>query len=237
MKDERPDKKSFFAKLFDFHDYIGKILKALCLIAVVAAIIGLAFGLTKCSKNEQPAETNHFICEDVLIHDSNYTVNIPRAYSTNTITILDKNNKIKELKGLFICVEISIFQDEDSKLESHTFDYNDFKLKNHTGVYMPLNEIMGAIGWDGIDIHIDEKDGNHIMSSVDFDTIKSVKDYNYIKKTIEPGTSFNFTIYFEMEQNFTVEENLMVFEIDFYTSMIEYKKGTDIILLPRPIKQ
>lgn len=108
---------------------------------------------------------NIFLGDNVPIHNGNYIVNITNAYSTNYITIMDKKGNQVEKEGYFIAVELNITQNADSSLKKHIIDRNDFKLKNHTGVFVPLNDIMGAIGWDAIDVHIDEKDGVYVMSS------------------------------------------------------------------------
>ena len=40
-------------------------------------------------------------------------------------------------------------------------------LKTILGIYTS-NDIMGAFGWDAIDVHIDEDGEGHVMSSTDF---------------------------------------------------------------------
>lgn len=217
-------------KLLDVHQTIGKILTIICIAFVIVAIIGIPFGLTRCSKLDDTPDTNNFLYENISIHDDNYSVIVNNTYSANTITILDSNNQNIEMEGFFICVDITISQKENSTKKKHVIDSNDFKLKNHTGVYIPLNSIMGALGWDAIDIHFDEKDGGHVMSSTDFDTLNSVKDYNYIDKEMVAGASFDFIVYFKMLTDIKVEENLTVLEIDFFRT----NRGTDVVLLPRP---
>lgn len=177
---------------------------------------------------------NIFLGDNVPIHNGNYIVNITNAYSTNYITIMDKKGNQVEKEGYFIAVELNITQNADSSLKKHIIDRNDFKLKNHTGVFVPLNDIMGAIGWDAIDVHIDEKDGVYVMSSTEFSTVSSIKDYHYVGKEITPGNEFMFVIYFELPFDIQIGKDLVVLEIDFYFSSKDYKKGTDIILLLRP---
>ena len=41
----------------------------------------------------------------------------------------------------------------------------------------------------------------------------------------------NFVIYFEMSENYKVEENVMVLEVDFYVGKSGTKKGEDIVLV------
>ena len=139
------------------------------------------------------------------------------------------------MNGFFICLEVALTQSEGSNLKKHLLDTNDFKLKNHTGVYVPLNEIMGALEWDAIDVHIDEDGGGHVMSSLDFSTRNCLKDFNFINQYIEPGKELKFIITFEMDFEVMVDNNITVLEVDFYYGRNGYRKATDIVLLPRPI--
>lgn len=41
----------------------------------------------------------------------------------------------------------------------------------------------------------------------------------------------DFVIYFEMNENYKVEENVMVLEIDFYVGKSGIKKGEDVVLV------
>lgn len=226
--------KNLFKTLFDIHSIIGKICTAFCVSAIVVALIGLPFGLTKCSKNNEVVETNYFLYEIIPLHDSNYNVIINNVSSFNNITILNKKNTEKNISGNFIGIDIQITQNANSNLKPHKFDTNDFKIKNHTGVYVPLNDIMEPIGWDGIDVHIDDKEGGHVMSSANFSTTNCIKDFNYINKSISSGKTIDITLYFKLPTDIIYESNLIVLELDFYNTSFKYKKGTDIILLPRP---
>lgn len=125
-------------------------------------------------------------------------------------------------------------QNDSSQLKSHKIDKNDFKIKDHTGVYVPLNEIMGAVGWDAIDVHFDDADGGHVMSSTQFKTTTLYKDFNYIDLQMIPGTEYTFNLYFKTTKFIDACNELIVLEVDFYNLSNGYRRGTDIILLSRP---
>ena len=92
---------------------------------------------------------------------------------------------------------------------------------------------MGAIGWDAIDLHIDDKNGGHVMSSTSFQTTKAYKDYSYYEQqiSIEQAT---YNIVFSLADKVKVESDLIVLEVDFYVGNTQLRKGSDIILLPKP---
>ena len=225
--------KKILKSIFDIHSVVGKICTTSCIFAFAVALIGLIFGTTKIHKDNAVVETNYFLNENVMIHDGNFCVKVTTAYTSNQIEILTKDNDVEVKTGTFICVELLISQDGNSELSTHTLDANDFKLKDHTGVYVPLNDIMSMLDLDAIDVHFDSKDGGHVISSAEFSTKNAVKDYNYIDKEIEKEISYNFVIYFDLGNNLRVEEELMVLEIDFFVGSNDYKKGSDIILLSR----
>lgn len=215
----------------EWHEHIGKILTGCCLFI---GLIALVTWLTKCNSEEQVVRFNYFLNEPAPIHDDNYSLTVNSAYSTSSRQIINKELVSQDVEGYLICIEVTLTQYEASNLKKHPLDANDFKLKNHTGVYVPLNDIMGALGWDAIDVHIDEDGGGHVMSSTDFSTRNCLMDYNFIGQYIEPEKVMNFIIAFQMDTEVLVESNITVLEVDFYYGSSGYRKGTDIVLLPRP---
>ena len=226
--------KSFLKNLFDIHSIIGKICTSLCVALAVCAVIGLVIGTTKIAQKNDVVETNYFLNEIVPVHDNNYELIINEVKNYNSITIKDKKGNEKVVEGYFICVNISISQNESSQLKSHKIDKDDFKIKDHTGVYVPLNDIMGAVGWDAIDVHFDDTDGGHVMSSTKFKTTTLYEDYNYIDFHLIPDTEYTFNLYFKTTKFIDVSKELIVLEVDFYYFSNGYRQGTDIILLSRP---
>lgn len=222
---------SIFRKLFDIHTAIGKIMISICIILVFAGVIGLLKG--KIFPVEEVVSENYFIGDSIPLHDGNYNLTVNYAKTTNEVTILNKKGDEKTILGNFIVVNITISKDELSELNIYKIATNDFKLKDHTGIYVPLNSIMGAMGWDAINVHIDDKKGGHIMSSTKFPTKNSLKDYHYYNQPILHDEK-TFDVIFKMDKGISVENELMVLEVDFYVGSSKHKKGSDIILLPKP---
>ena len=226
--------KNILIKIWNIHGGIGKVLTMSCIALFIGALVGTLFGITRCSKRNDVVESNFFLKENVVLHDEEYEIYVDSAYTSDSIEVINKSGETKTKNGNFINIKIVIKQNLDSSLGAHSIDVNDFKLKNHTGVYVPLNDIMGAIGWDAIDIHIDDENGGYVMSSAEFSTIKCIKDYEYIDKQLKPGLKYEFTIHFETNNHLKVEEELMVLEVDLYCGSNKHKKGVDIILLNSP---
>lgn len=224
--------KKIGIKIVEWHEHIGKILTGCCLFV---GLIALVTWITKCGSEDQVIRSNYFLYEPAPVHDENYALTVNSVYSTTSAHILNKDFVSQDMNGFFICLEVALTQSEGSNLKKHLLDTNDFKLKNHTGVYVPLNEIMGALEWDAIDVHIDEDGGGHVMSSLDFSTRNCLKDFNFINQYIEPGKELKFIITFEMDFEVMVDNNITVLEVDFYYGRNGYRKATDIVLLPRPI--
>ena len=201
------------------------------------ALIGIPLGITKCQKTDEVVYTNIFLNEEFSLHDDNYLAVVNRAWSSDLVETIDNKGNKNQLNGHYICVDFSISQKDDSVLKGHKFDDNDFKLKDHTGIHVPTKDIARMLGWNMFDFKWDQANNGFVVSSADFETKKSIKDYSYIDKEINAGEQLDFVIFFEMPSKFTVENDLMVLEVDFYTSINNSKKrmGEDIILLPRPI--
>ena len=221
----------------NWHQTIGKLIDITLGVLIVSSItLGLIFGLKNCKKENDIIYSNTFLGEEVLLHDSNYSVTAVNTFTSDNISIIDKKGNQIEKSGHFVCVYTSITQLENSTIKPHMFDKNDFKLKDHTGVYIPANEIASMVGWDMIDIHWDQAKNGCVISSADFETRNSIEDYNYIGKTIKSGLSFSFTVFFEMNTKYNVENEIMVMEVDFFVGGYHSskKRGEDIILLNRP---
>ena len=228
--------KELYIKVWNWHGWIGKVLTCFCVGALLAGLLGLALGVTKCKKDDEVIYTNTFLGETVELHDSNYLVTVNNAQTFEEITIKNKKDQDQTLNGHFIKVVLTISQDLDSIFKTHKFDADDFKLKSHTGVYIPLNDIGSLVGWDMIDYHWDQAKNGFLISSAKFSTKKAVKDYSLIKGNISPGESKDLTIYFSMDKQYDVENQIMVLEVDlrFSWNSNSRDRGEDIILLPRP---
>ena len=224
------------SKFFKFLDKYEKAKQPLQIViyiiigvAVVSTLIGVLFGLRSCSAPEV-TEAKYFISDSVEVHQ-NFNIKVLSARTVSTISILKKENdsSITMIEGNYIAVEVEVFKNSTSEKE-HKLDANDFKLKDHTGLYIPLNTIMSFFNIDAIDMHIDTDENGFIRSDVDFPTRNAIKDYTWLNKQVTEEV-MNFVIYFEMNENYKVEENVMVFEIDFYVGKSGIKKGEDVVLV------
>jgi hypothetical protein len=221
--------KEFFVKLFDIHSTLGKIFTTSTSILVILGVIG------SISKWINPqniiVEENYFIGDKVPLHDNNYEFIVNYAFSSTEYSIVNKDGVIESIEGNLIIVNITLSKSLISELKPYYISVNDFKIKDHTGVYIPLNSIMGAMGWDAIDLHIDDKNG--VMSSTSFQTTKAYKDYSYYEQQVSTEQA-TYNIVFSLADNVKVENDLIVLEIDFYVGNTQLRKGSDIILLPKP---
>lgn len=219
---------------FETHGKINKFI----VITLIAGMLLSFFGALIANEDifihhNNVIQTNHFIGDCVSLHKDNYALKILSAENIKEVEILKDDNTAESLKGNFISVKLSIIQNEQSELKEHLIDRNDFKLKDHTGVYLPLNDIMGAIGFDFVDVHIDETENGYFISSTDFQTVSCLEDYSYIDKEINKFDILELNIYFSVPENIDVKRDLIVLEVDLYITNFDYRKGEDIILIER----
>lgn len=224
------------SKFLNFIDKYQKAIQPIQMIiyivvggALLCFLIGVIFGFKSCS-NPEVIEAKHFMTNNVEIHE-NFNIKVLSARTVSTISILKKENDTsKNIKnGNFIAIEVEISKNAGSTKE-HKLDINDFKLKDHTGVYLPLNDIMSFFNIDAVDLYVYTDENGFIISDVDFSTKKAIKDFTWVNKSVEEE-ALSFTIYFEMKENYKVEEEIMVLEVDFYDGKYGIKKGEDIILV------
>ena len=217
--------------IIDIHGKIGKFLKICCISLLIAGLLGIIFGISKFHKDDVVTQKNYFINENVVLHEK-FNIIVNEAKTLSTISILDKKGNVVEKNGTFISINLSITNISNEENSIHKLDSNDFKLKDHTGIYLPLNEIASILDWNMMDVRYDPN-GEVVTSSANFNTKKALKDYSYIDMNIDDKTN-TIIIYFEMSEGYHVESNLMVLEIDFFIGSNKNKLGCDIILLNRP---
>ena len=225
--------KAFWAA----HQGIGKFLTCLCLALAAVGFVGLAFGTTRCATRDETFTTNVFLDEQFSVHDDDYVARVNSAKTISKAEIINSAGEKETISGHFAEIDFEIFQKEGSTQKPHAFDQNDFKLKDHTGVYLPLNDIGAAIGWDLLDVRWDKKDDGLVISSADIQTKEALNDFSFVGQTIAPGKEMRFHVFLPIsDSKVTVENSLLVLEVDFFTGgMInKWKAGADVILLPRP---
>lgn len=224
----------WFINFWNIHGIIGKALDILIVSLFVFALIGIPLGFTYIIKANDVTYTNIFLNEEFNLHGSDYNACVNSAFSLEEIAILNKDEMVETKEGHFVGVNLSISQISESRFGEHVFDKDDFKLKDHTGVIIPMNDIAGMVGWNAIDIHYNPTDEGYVISSADFSTRNAVIDYNYIGKTINASQTVEFYVYFPMPSNLLVENELMVLEIDLYSGWWGEYVCVDVILLSRP---
>lgn len=229
---------SFLDKLANFHEKYQELKKPVqwaiyifLILVLISTIIGIIFGVRSCSSKNDLTAIRYIISDETPIHNSNYNVIVHKATTEKSISIIDKKNNICSLDGNYIKIELTICQLEESTLKQHKLDRNDFKLKDHNGVYLPLNDALALLDINAIDMHIVLNDDGTFNSEADFTTKKAVKDYTWINTYLSAGCSIDLTLYFEMKEGYKVEEDIMVLEIDFLTGFGETRTGTDILLV------
>jgi hypothetical protein len=185
--------REFFAKLFDIHSALGKVFTIVSLSRVIVGGIGSIINWI--NPQNKVVEYNYFIGDMVPLHDDNYELVVNYAFSTNEFSIVNKDEEIESIEGNLIIVNLTLSKNSMSDLGPYYLTDNDFKIKDHTGVYIPLNSIMGAMGWDAVDLHIDNENGGHVMSSTSFQTTKAYKDYSYYKQQISTEQTTYYIVF------------------------------------------
>lgn len=197
--------------------------KAWIIIAFVV-VVGGVLAIILIPKYDGPGENCVFIGEAANLHNE-YVITVKNVEEKDEISILLNKEDIETHQLYttdthFIAVTILIKRaNTNNPNENHTFDINDFKLKDHTGVKLK-NIYFGSV-----------KDG-HALSQSPFDTITAIEDYHYINQSVLPGEEKEFVIYFEISDEISVFNSIMILETDLFTGGGD-KKGTDIVLAQR----
>lgn len=133
------------SKFFKFLDKYEKAKQPLQIViyiiigaAVVSTLIGVIFGLRSYYAPEL-TEAKYFISDSVEVHQ-NFNIKVLSARTVSTISILKQENdsSITTIEGNYIAVGVEVFKNSTREKENK-LDVNDFKLKDHTGLYIPLN--------------------------------------------------------------------------------------------------
>ena len=224
----------FLEKYENFKKPIQWGIYVLIAIAAISTLVGVIFGVRSCKSNNsiETVEAKYFMNEVVEVHD-NFDIKVYYAKTVDSISYQKEKDSIEKttLSGNYIEVNLDITKKIDSNEKDHKLDTNDFKLRNHNGVYLPLNDIMSLFDINAVDVHIDTDENGFVKSSADFDNKNAVKDFSWVGTVLANGETTNITIFFEMKEGYQVEKDLMLLEVDFYTGKLGIKKGEDIVLL------
>lgn len=196
-----------------------KIIVLLFIITIVALMIIFI------PKYNGPEENCTFINERVNLHEEYYVSVTDVTVESNVFYYKNKNDTEKsELIGTdthFIIVKVKIeHQLLSTPLEDHSFDLDDFKLKDHTGVQLK-------------NINFFSKENGLALETTDFSTRKPLEDYGWFGKSIESGNSMDIELIYQFSKRMSVYNTLMVLEIDLFSGRSNGKAGTDIVLAYR----
>ena len=141
-------------------------------------------GLRSCDEHKDIEKVQCFMGETVLIHEGNYEVIVHSCETLDAINYLNKNGDIVTEVGNFIAVKFDIKQLENSDINNHDLDANDFKLKDHTGAVIPLNDILGLVNIDAADMIVTMDENQYYVSDANIETRNAIKDYRkFIEKS------------------------------------------------------
>lgn len=220
----------FLEKYENFKKPIQWFIYIFIAAVAISSLIGIIFGVKSCKSNDtiETVEAKYFMNETVKVHN-NFDVKVYYAKTVESISYQKEKNSTEKttLIGNYIEVNLDITKSIDSDEKDHKLDINDFKLRNHSGVYLPLNDIMSLFDIDAVDVHIDTDEKGFVMSDAEFSNKKAVKDFSWVGIVLTNGETVNITMFFEMKEGYQVEKALMLLEVDLYAT----KKGEDIVLL------
>ena len=166
-----------------------------------------------------------FLNETANLHEE-YLVTVTSYGEKDEIDILKNSDDSVPSKVIgttthFLFVNLKIeHQAITTPKENHKLDKDDFKIKDHTGVRIKNVTFIESLN-------------SCAKSEVKFDTKKALVDYTWTDKQIESGSSMEICIFFEFNNNFDIQNTLMILEVDFFYSNFGSKKGTDIVLMNR----
>lgn len=214
-------------------NYISKPIQTVVYIIIgVSFLVNIPLIVKNCNKKpDYNAADAYFINENVELHDGEYLLKVISTETVNNISVYDDNKKAYiEKDGRYLAVTLTI--DKIKETESKRFDVNDFKLKDHTGVYLPAQEIAMLIDVSAPQTYY-QCSGDIIQSDVKFTTRSAIKDY-WVGKLIEDFDEERITIYFKAPEGYKTDDIIMILEVDFYVGSGEKQTGADIILFERP---
>ena len=196
--------------------------KIVFLIGIVLIII---LAIILIPKYTGPEENCIFVNEKANLHDEYYVTVLNVIDSDNALILKDKNDEESyEIIGNgkhFIKVTILIERINSSNpKENHTLDLDDFKLKDHTGVQIK-------------NVNLFSVENGLALENKDFSTIKPIEDYYWFGHSIEPGSSKQIILYYEVSKEISSNDTVMVLEVDFFSGRTGTKKGTDFVLANR----
>lgn len=228
------NKKEFLKFCTCFQERVSNPIQVIIFIIVISAIIGSIVSFKGCDNYYDFDNMEaFFIGGEAPLHDC-YTITVLDKRVLESVKTKDEESSanMTEKMGNILSVTLSIKQTEGNK--THRLDQNDFKLKDHNGVKIPLSEILELIDVNSPDFHFSQTES--VFSNDSFSTTTPIKDYSWLGKELQVGQEEIITIYFSMPKDINLEKTLMILEVDFYFGGGKTNTGTDIILYHRQKK-
>jgi len=186
-------------------------------IFLVILVLYIIFG----PRINSPGENVVFIGEEVNLHQD-YLIKVISVDESDTVEVLANPDDIEKISisspdKHYIVVEINIKRQNTNNSErDHTFDADDFKIKDHTGVQIK-------------NLYIQSVNDGTVLSDTDFSTTKAFQDFTWVGQSLNPGDELSIFIYFEVDKDLSVFSDFMILESDFFWGSGD-DLGVDVLL-------
>lgn len=187
-----------------------------------------SFGLASCKIYKGAEENCVFINEKANLHNEYYVTVLGVEEHENIYIYKNSEDTEKsQLIGTSVhYIEAKVLIERQlltGPKEDHTFDTDDFKIKDHTGVQIK-------------NLNLFSNENGLALETTDFSTQKVIKDYSWFGQSVESGSFVEVSLFFSFSKSLSVFEDMMVLEFDFFSGRSNGKSGTDIVLAYRNIE-
>ena len=192
-------------------------------VLVVSAIFALVYFFVP--KYRGPEKNCIYWNEKANLHNE-YYITVTDFADLESISVVKNKGDIDETELIgtdkhFISVTVLIEHiNVTEPKENHNFDINDFKLKDHTGVQIK-------------NLNLFSKENGVALENKNFATTNAQTDYKWVETSIEKGTQKEIVLFFEVPENISTLDTIIVLEADFFGLRSNGRAGTDIVLAER----
>lgn len=221
------------------NDVKQKYNKSYLILLITILVVGITCimvvpSLSK-GKAYETVAVEHFLNEQVSLHNGEYQVTVNYAKSVNGISYLksakDKNKVCKT--GNYLEIELDIVKIKRQAEKSHILKPSDFALKSNAKIKLPFYGSYRLYGIDDTEIEPDE---NNCITNTDVLKERSaICDYAWVNKEIRYKEKVRITLNFLIGE-VTDKRAVYILTIDFLEGHYDNKKGTEIALLNIIIK-
>lgn len=198
-------------------------------VVILGLVVGIAFGTIK-KESYIPAESCTFIGEPISMHLDEYEITVLSVSETDRISVLKDEDDVEKTEIFqegfhFVVVEVNIHRNQIENSKDVKLRSSDFKLKNHSGIFVPASELGDLLEYPIFDFYTD----GSAISDADFPTTNSITDFDWYDSSIDLEEDIVIDLYFQMTNEYSVGSSIMVFEVDFFIGSGD-NKGIDIVL-------